>query len=80
MACRLAVEAERVDPGPYTITGPRVVLGTPVPELLNAHYEEKVEIRETQDDWKSPLTCERARKAFGYEPRYPWTVGDRFPE
>ncbi len=80
MACRLAVEAERVDPGPYNITGPRVVLGTPVPELLNAHYEEKVEIRETQDDWKSPLSCERARKAFGYEPRYPWTVDDRFPE
>ncbi len=79
MACRLAVEADGVEPGPYNITGPRIVLNTPVPELLAAYYDEAVEVR-TQDDWKAPLSCERAREAFGYEPRYPWTLSDRFPE
>ena len=80
LACRLAIEAEAVDSGPYNITGPRIALNTPVSELARTHFGEQVEIRPDQDDWKSPLSCERARHAFGYEPRYPWTVDTRFPE
>ncbi len=79
MACRLAVEVYRVESGIYNVTGPRIVLNTPVPELVSAHYDGGVEIRD-QDDWKSPLSCEHAREAFGYEPHYPWTVDDRLPE
>ena len=79
MACRLAVEVYRVESGIYNITGPRIVLNTPVPELVRTHFTGDIEIRD-QDDWKSPLSCEHAREAFGYEPQYPWTVDDRFPE
>jgi nucleoside-diphosphate-sugar epimerase len=79
MACRLAVEVYRVDSGIYNITGSRIVLDTPVTELVRAHFGVDVEIRE-QDDWKSPMSCEHAREAFGYDPQYPWTVKDRFPE
>lgn len=79
-ACRLAVEAEDVETGPYNIGGARIVLDVPVAELLRRHYNAEVEIREGQDEWSAPMSSERAQEAFGYEPKYVWTINDRHPE
>lgn len=75
-ACRLAVEAKSLPTGPYNITGARVVLNTDVRALVAEHFGLDVEIRDDQDETLSPLSCERARQAFGYEPRYVWTETD----
>jgi len=47
LACRLAVEVERVESGAYNITGPRVVLEAETRELL-ARYCPSTEVR---GDW-----------------------------
>lgn len=73
MACRLAVEAQTVEPGPYHITGARVVLDTPSAELLRRHCP-ATQIRPGLDGFESPLSCDKARAAFGYAPRYAWSV------
>lgn len=71
-ACRLAVEAAEVPPGPYNITGAQVVLRTPARELVETHFGDATEIREELSGYASPLSTERARNAFGYAPRFIW--------
>ena len=80
MAYRKAIESAEVEPGPYNITGARTYLETPVRELIREHFGEQVEIRGDQDDTIAPVSCEKARAAFGYEPQFPWTFSQRFPE
>ena len=79
-ACRLAVEADELETGPYNITGARVVLKTDARDLVQTHFGGEVGIRDDLEGTVSPLSCERARAAFGYEPRYVWTETDRHEE
>jgi len=79
-ACRLALEAENVASGPYNITGPRVVLSEPTSELIQQYFGKRTEIREALSDHVSPMSCSRAKKAFGYQPRFSWSVSQRHPE
>ncbi len=72
LACRLAVEVERVASGAYNITGPRVVLEAETRELLT-RYCPSAEVREELVGAAAPLSCQNARRAFGYQPRYAWS-------
>ena len=76
-ACRLAVEADAVESGPYNITGPRVVLETATEDLVREYFGDRTEMRQPIPGTASPMTCGRAGKAFGYEPRYAWAVDRR---
>jgi len=76
-ACRLALEAEDVASGPYNITGPCVVLSEPTSELIKQYFGKRTEIREALSDHVSPMSCSRAEKAFGYQPRFSWSVSQR---
>jgi len=71
-ACRLAVEVERVESGAYNITGPRVVPEVETRELL-ARYCPSTEMREGLVGTAAPLSCQKALRAFGYQPRYAWS-------
>jgi nucleoside-diphosphate-sugar epimerase len=78
--CRLAVEAEEVEPNPYNITGRQIVLDQNSAELVRHYFGDQVEIREELVGRASPLSCARAEKAFGYRPQYDWSVNQRYPE
>jgi nucleoside-diphosphate-sugar epimerase len=78
-ACRLAVEAKTVPPGPYNITGRRILLNTDSATLVARHYP-TTEIRDGLEGMRSPVSCARAEQAFGYRPRYNWAVDQRHPE
>jgi nucleoside-diphosphate-sugar epimerase len=79
-ACRLAVEAKALETGPYNITGAKTVLNTDTADLVQAHFGDSVEIRGDLQGTLSPLSCDRAKEAFGYTPRYIWTETDRHEE
>lgn len=79
-ACRLAVEAEEVEPGPYNITGRRVVLEQDSAELVRRYFGDLTEVRQELVGRASPLSCARAERAFGYRPQYDWSVHQRHPE
>ncbi len=78
-ACRLAVEAETVTPGPYNITGQLNVLDKDSATLVSRHFP-TTEIRSGLKGSLSPTSCARAREAFSYQPRYNWSVSQRHPE
>ena len=79
-ACRLAVEARDVDPGPYNITGARVVLDERTLDLVARYFGDRTEVRDTLPGHTCPLSCTRAETQFGYRPRYVWSVSARHPE
>ena len=79
LACRLAVEAETVPPGPYNITGRLNLLDENSATLVARHFP-STQIREGLEGPLSPTSCARAREAFGYQPRYNWSVSQRHPE
>ena len=66
--------------GAYNITGARIVIDRDVGDLMAEHFGDQVEIRADQDATLSPLSCEKAGRAFGYEPQYVWTETDRHAE
>ncbi len=72
LACRLAVEADEVESGIYNITGPRVVLDEETRALF-ARYCPSTQLRDGLEGHAAPLSCDKARRAFGYEPRYAWS-------
>ena len=78
-ACRLAVEVDKLETGPYNITGSQSVLERDIRDLIAEYYGSDVEIRESQDESLSPLSCDRACQAFGYEPKRVWTESNRYP-
>lgn len=80
MACRLAVTADDVPPGPYNITGAKVVLDEPSQALVKRYYGEETEIRDGLTGHLSPLSCAKAEAAFGYRPRYVWTQSQHHPQ
>ncbi|MBT4137046.1 MAG: NAD(P)-dependent oxidoreductase [Candidatus Latescibacteria bacterium] len=75
-ACRLAVEASSPASGPYNITGARVLLDVDAGELVHK-YCDGVEDRGNLVGCESPMSCERAKQAFGYEAEYAWSVSER---
>lgn len=80
VACRLAVEADAVESGPYNIAGPRVVLDIPTRELVERYFGDRTELRDGLQGFESPLSCAKATRVFGYAPRYAWSVGVEHPE
>ena len=80
VACRLAVEAESVPSGAYNITGARVVLSEPTAALVEGHFGDKTEVRDALPGHFSPMSCGKAEVAFGYQPRYLWSVSERYTE
>jgi len=80
MVCRLAVETEEVEPGPYNITGRLVVLDQDSADLVRRYFGDQTEIHKGLTGKLSPLSCARAEKAFGYRPQYDWSVHQRYPE
>jgi len=80
LACRLAVEAQDVESGPYNITGRLIVLEQDSAELVRRYFGDQTEIRESLVGRLSPLSCARAEKLLGYRPQYDWSVHQRYPE
>jgi len=78
LACRLAIEAENVASGPYNITGSHIVLSEPTSELIKQYFGEQTEIRDALPNHVSPMSCTRAKEAFGYQPRFSWSVSQRY--
>ena len=78
--CRLALETETVEPGPYNVAGQQVVLEQDSAELVRRYFGDQVQIREGLSGRLSPLSCARVEQAFGYRPRYNWSVNQRYPE
>ena len=80
LACRLAVEAMEVEPGPYNITGRHIVLEQDTADLVKRYFGDQVEVHNDLVGRMSPLSCARAEEAFGYRPQYDWSVHRRYPE
>ncbi len=80
LACRLALEAEDVPSGPYNITGSRIVLSEPTAKLIEQYFGSQTKIMKPIPDHSSPMSCTRAEAAFGYHPRFLWSVTQRHPE
>ena len=79
-ACRLAVEAESVSSGPYNITGAQVVLEEMTAALVARYFGDETEVRDALAGHVSPMSCAKAEAAFGYQPRYVWSVSQRYLE
>jgi nucleoside-diphosphate-sugar epimerase len=79
-ACRLAIEAARVEPGPYNITGAEVVLNEETEILLKRHFGDQTKIGDGISGHASPLSTAKAQAAFGYQPRYIWNQTQQHPE
>jgi nucleoside-diphosphate-sugar epimerase len=79
-ACRLAVEKACVASGPYNITGSEVVLVETTRELIANHCGGRTAVRQALAEHASPLSCERARSAFGYRLRFVWSETTGHPE
>jgi len=80
MACRLAIEARNVATGPYNVTGSCVVLSERTVELVRRYFGERTEVKGDLPNNVSPMSCSRAEDAFGYRPRYTWSVSQSHPE
>ncbi len=80
MACRLAAEAESVESGPYNITGSQTVLREPTAELVERYFGDRTEVRRLLKGNDSPLSCAKAKRAFGYAPSYIWRPDRSYEE
>jgi nucleoside-diphosphate-sugar epimerase len=80
LACRLAVEATEVESGIYNIVGQRVALDVPTRELVARYFGDRTEVRVNLEGFESPLSCAKARRVFGYAPRYAWSVSSEHAE
>ncbi|MEZ4636012.1 MAG: hypothetical protein R2856_13790 [Caldilineaceae bacterium] len=59
--------------GPYNITGAEVVLNEKSEALIRRFFGDKTELRSPIPGYASPLSTEKARKAFGYAPEHVWS-------
>ncbi len=78
LACRLAIEADRVESGPYNIAGPRVVLDVEAVELVRKYCGKTVVLQGDLASVDSPMSCQRAQNGFGYAPQYAWSATHRY--
>ncbi|SFZ85209.1 Nucleoside-diphosphate-sugar epimerase [Devosia enhydra] len=76
LACRLALEADAVPSGVYNITGAVNLMEEDAAALV-ARWCPEAEIRPGLKGAISPMSIEKARNAFGYQPRYNWTRNRR---
>ena len=79
-ACRLVVEVESVASGPYNITGSQVVLSESSAMLVEHYFGDGTVVRDALPGRVSPMSCDKAEAAFGYQPRYVWSVSERYLE
>ena len=79
-ACRLAMETPEVPSGIYNITGAQVVLDEFPLDLVKRYFGDRTEIRDNLSGQISPMSCAKAKTAFGYMPHYLWSVSQRYPE
>jgi nucleoside-diphosphate-sugar epimerase len=79
-ACRLAVETNSVENGHYNITGGRVVLEEKSMDLVERYFGAATKIKTVVDGYRSPFDISKAQRILGYEPRYLWSVKNRFLE
>lgn len=70
-ACRRAIETEAVASGAYNVSGSQVAIDQDSMDLVR-RYCPVTEIRAPLVGRTSPLSCEKARRAFGYEPAHVW--------
>jgi len=76
IGCRQALEAPSVPSGVYNLTGSHNLLDEDSATLL-ARYCPDADLRQGLAGQASPLSCEKARLAFGYAPRYRWSLAHR---
>lgn len=76
-ACRLGIEASSPASGPYNITGARVVVDIASQELVSRYFD-NTDSRSDLDGFDSPMSCEHAKKEFGYQAEFVWSVSKRF--
>lgn len=74
--CRQALETPDVASGAYHLTGALNLMDEDAADLLRRWCPE-AEIRPGLSGPVSPLGIEKARNAFGYAPRYHWTLSRR---
>ena len=79
-ACRLAVEAEQVETGPYNITGAEVVVDADTSSLVAEHFGGATDVRIPLEGRQSPMSCGRAERVFGYTRQFVWTPTQHHPE
>ena len=79
-ACRLAVEVKTVSSGAYNITGSQVVLAEPTATLVERYFGDETLVRDPLSNHISPLSCAKAATAFAYQPRFVWSVSQRYLE
>ena len=70
-AVRLALESD-AEAGIYNITATDAVVDIPTQDLISRYFP-GVAVRCCLAGQTSPMTCARARSAFGFEPRYLWS-------
>lgn len=70
-AVRLALESD-AEAGIYNITATDAVVDIPTQDLISRYFP-GVAVRCGLAGQTSPMTCARARSAFGFEPRYLWS-------
>jgi len=70
LACRLAVEAADIAPGPYNITGANVVVDEDAAALVQRYFASRTAVRGPLPGRISPMSCAKAEAAFGYRPRH----------
>lgn len=68
-ACLAAIEAEDVPAGEYNITGAEILTEEDTGTALERHCP-GLDLSEVPEGHASPMSCAKARKAFGFAPRH----------
>ena len=48
--------------------------------LVERYFGDKTEVRDALAGHVSPMSCAKAEAAFGYQPRYVWSMSERHLE
>ena len=71
-AIRLAVESELPGHEVFYIASPDNAGGRPFAEAVKQHYGDEVELRAVDRADASGISCEKARRMLGYDPKRSW--------
>ena len=71
-AIRLAAESELPGHEVFYIASPDNAGGRPFAEAVRRHYGDRVELRETDRVDASGISCAKARRMLGYDPKRSW--------
>lgn len=78
IGCRQALEAGAVESGIYNLSGAENLHGCETAELF-ARHSPTTDVSRLPRGVASGFSSEKARRAFGYEPRYVWSKTQRHP-